>query len=268
MKINFPSMGIYTDVIKYLFENLDCEVILPPKTTIKTIQKGSEVSPKMQCIPFKWNIGNYIEVLEKNKDLTLVHYNSCGRCRFHTYYLTQTKILKNLGYKFDGIHSMRAKYLPRDLKKLTNCSYLKIIKTLNKTYKEMKEVEKKEFVFEGDIKIGVFGEIFTVLSSECNLNLFKKLKERNCYAHTNLLLSNFIKETLFRKKIFDREIRSKAKKLFPEKLGGHGFFSIESMLYYIKENYDGVVFVRPLSCMPEVTVEPFIKQYSLIKFIV
>ncbi len=262
MKISFPTMGIYTNIIKNMFENLGCEVILPPKTTIKTIQKGSEVSPKMQCVPFKWNIGNYIEVLENNKDLTLIQYNSCGRCRFHTYYLTQTKILKDLGYKFDGIHSIRSKYLPRDLKKLTNKSYLKIIKTLNKTYKEIKKAEKENFVFEGDIRIGVFGEIFTVLSPECNLNLFRKLKERNCYVHTNLLLSNFIKETLFRRKIFSKEIRMEAKELFPEELGGHGFFSIESILYYIKNNYDGVIFVRPLSCMPEVTVEPFIKSLS------
>ena len=613
MKISFPAMGIYTDVIKNMFENLGCEVILPPKTTIKTIQKGSEVSPKMQCVPFKWNIGNYIEVLERNKELTLVHYNSCGRCRFHTYYLTQTKILRNLGYEFDGIYSIRSKHLLRDLKRVTNASYLKIIKTINKTYKEIKEVEKENFVSEGDIRIGIFGEIFcysddteiltedgwiffkdlkeeeviqinpknlemnlikpkkycfdyngkmiylhskkmdllvtpnhrilledrehkkkslradelpsrffifksgrwkkgreinikkywksngkqrnhfglismnqeqyckfmgiwlaegsickwyskkekryrkwiyitqkdkkvrkkieellkeiginidynhyskanagsyrfinedlfsyleqfgkakdkfipreildtkkkylklflkwfgygdgetrfkinktikyknqrkttksiffysssqkliggiqeilfklnkqgnilkydcknyspkysiqlsqknytlirrkqnikkvdykgkvycvsvdygfivvrrngkacvcgnTILSPECNLNLFRKIKERNCYIHTNLLLSNFIKETLFRKKIFDKKIRAEAKELFPEELGGHGFFSIESMLYYIKNNYDGVVFVRPLSCMPEVTVEPFIKSLS------
>jgi len=260
-KINFPHLGtIYTPILKNFFENLGCEVILPPKSTIKTIQKGSEVSPKLMCVPFKWNTGNYIESLEKHKDLTLVQYHSCGSCKFHTYYLTQTTILKELGYKFKGIYPIRAKWILNDLNKITKANYFKIINSARKTLKEIKHAEKEHFKSEGDIKIGVCGEIFTILNSDCNLNLFRKLKERNCYVETKLLLSNFIKEAIFRKKTFNKEIRAKAKKLFPEKLGGHGFFSIESMLYFIKMNFDGVVFVRPLSCSSEIAVEPIINS--------
>jgi len=255
-------MNPYTPIFKSLFEWMDCEVILPPKPTIKTIQKGSEVSPKLMCVPFKWNLGNYIEVLEKNNNLTLVQYNSCGRCKFHTYYITQTAILKDLGYEFKGIYPIRANHLLIDFKKITKASYFKIIKSIIKTIKEIKEIEKEHFNSEGDIRIGIFGEIFTILSPECNLDLFRKLKERKCYAETKLLLSNFIKETLFRRKIFNREIRKQAKQLFPEELGGHGFFSIESMLHFNENNFDGVIFVRPLSCSSEIAVEPIIKSLS------
>ena len=180
VKISFPSFGVYTEIFKHLFENLGCEVVLPPKSTIKTIQKGGEVSPKMQCVPMKWNIGNYIEALEKNNDLTLIHYNSCGRCRLHTYYIVMTSILKDLGFKFDGIYTIRPNRLLQDFKKITKASYFKIISSIIKGFKEMKKVEEEHFKSKGDIRIGVIGEIFCILDDNCNLNLFRKLKERNC----------------------------------------------------------------------------------------
>ena len=34
------------------------------------------------------------------------------------------------------------------------------------------------------------------------------------------------------------------------------------MIYFIREKFDGVIFVRPLSCMSEVNVEPIIKSLN------
>ncbi len=263
VKISFPSFGIYNPCFKNLFEDLGCEVIPPPKATTKTIQKGSEAAPKFICAPLKWTLGSYIEILEKHKDITLVNYSNKGRCIQRAYYSIQTTILKELGYNFKGIYAIRPLSLVFDLKKITNASYPKIISAIRKGIRNMIKIEKQYFKSEGDIKVGVIGEIFTVLNNECNMDVIRKLKERKCYLEVKLLLSHFIKNALWREKRgFSRDIKRRAKKLFPEKIGGHGLFTIETMLYFIENKFDGVVFLRPMSCHPEIVVEPVLKSLS------
>ena len=66
IKISFPHIGNYYIPIGYLIKKLTKqEVIIPPKITRKTIDIGSKYSPDFVCVPFKYNLGNYIEALEK-----------------------------------------------------------------------------------------------------------------------------------------------------------------------------------------------------------
>ena len=63
-KITFPHIGNYYIPIKYLIKKTTlCEVIVPPKITKKTIELGSKYSPDYVCVPFKYNLGNLIEVM-------------------------------------------------------------------------------------------------------------------------------------------------------------------------------------------------------------
>ena len=62
--ISFPHLGNYYIVFNYFLSRaLKCKVIIPPKSTRKTIELGSKYSPDFVCVPFKYNLGNYIEAL-------------------------------------------------------------------------------------------------------------------------------------------------------------------------------------------------------------
>ena len=97
--VSFPHLGNYYIVFNYfLTKALKCNVIIPPGTTRKTIELGSKYSPDFVCVPFKYNLGNYIEALDMGAN-TLIQGG--GGCRYGYYGELQEKILKDLGYEFE-----------------------------------------------------------------------------------------------------------------------------------------------------------------------
>ena len=59
--ISFPHLGDYYIPISYLVKKItNTKVIIPPKITKKTITLGAKYSPDYVCVPFKYNLGNYI----------------------------------------------------------------------------------------------------------------------------------------------------------------------------------------------------------------
>lgn len=116
-KITFPNMGNYQIVFKALFENLGFEVISPPKTSKKSIEKGLEHSPEFVCFPFKVNVGNYIQSIEEKGANTIIMLDTQGECRFRYYGTLQQKILDDLGYNI-SFFSFNAKNVLGHLRKL------------------------------------------------------------------------------------------------------------------------------------------------------
>lgn len=102
IKISFPHIGNYYIPISYLIKKLTKEeVLIPPKITRKTIDIGSKYSPDFVCVPFKYNLGNYIEALELGANILL---QAGGGCRYGYYAELQEKILRDLGYKFEFVN--------------------------------------------------------------------------------------------------------------------------------------------------------------------
>lgn len=100
--ISFPHLGNYYIPIKYLVSNITkCKVLIPPPITKKTIDIGSKYSPDYVCVPFKYNLGNYIESLENGANILL---QAGGGCRYGYYAELQEQILTDLGYKFKFIN--------------------------------------------------------------------------------------------------------------------------------------------------------------------
>ena len=97
--ISFPHLGYYYVVFNYFISNVTkCKVLLPPISNRKTINLGAKYSPDFVCVPFKYNLGNYIEVLEKGANVLI---QGGGGCRYGTYAELQEKILRDLGYNFE-----------------------------------------------------------------------------------------------------------------------------------------------------------------------
>ncbi len=97
-RLSFPHMGNYQIPIVTLASMLGCEILVPPRMTQKTLELGVRHSPEFVCIPFKYNLGNYIEALDRGANL-LVQVG--GGCRFGFYGEVQEAILRDLGYEFE-----------------------------------------------------------------------------------------------------------------------------------------------------------------------
>ena len=100
--ITFPHMGNYYIPISYFIEKItNCKVLIPPPITKKTLDIGSANSPDYVCVPFKYNLGNYIEALESGANILL---QAGGGCRYGYYAELQEQILKDLNYNFEFIN--------------------------------------------------------------------------------------------------------------------------------------------------------------------
>jgi len=100
--ISFPHLGDYYIPIKYMIKKItNCDIIVPPKNNKKTIEKGSKHSPDDICMPFKYNLGNYIDALETGATILI---QAGGGCRYGYYAELQEQILRDLGYQFEFIN--------------------------------------------------------------------------------------------------------------------------------------------------------------------
>ncbi|HDP69235.1 MAG TPA: CoA protein activase [Actinobacteria bacterium] len=102
MKLTFPHMGTLDMVLSDLFSRLETDFIIPPKTSVKTVNLGTKHAPEFACFPLKVTIGNLIEGLEAGAD-AVVMVGGIGPCRFGFYAEVQNKILRDAGYDFEMI---------------------------------------------------------------------------------------------------------------------------------------------------------------------
>ena len=101
--VTLPHMGNYSVAFKALVEGCGFKMLTPPPITRKTMEYGSAHSPEFTCLPFKINIGNYIEAIE-NGAVVLLQAGRAGECRYGLYCEVQEQILKDLGYKFKMVN--------------------------------------------------------------------------------------------------------------------------------------------------------------------
>jgi predicted nucleotide-binding protein (sugar kinase/HSP70/actin superfamily) len=100
MKVTFPHMGMAWVPLKTLFEKGGVEVVVPPPCTQRTLTLGAKHSPEWVCMPFKVNLGNYIEALEMGAD-TILGVDGPGLCRLGYYSKIHESTLRDLGFQFE-----------------------------------------------------------------------------------------------------------------------------------------------------------------------
>ncbi len=98
--VGFPRMGTCAVPIKSLFEDIGVRVELGPSLSSRTISLGARYSPEFICTPFKYIVGNMIEMLDAGAD-TLVYMDGAELCRNSSYTQLMNDVLHDLGYKFN-----------------------------------------------------------------------------------------------------------------------------------------------------------------------
>lgn len=266
--ITFPRIGIYTNLLKEMLEDLGSTVILPPPITQKTIKLGVKYSSDFMCFPFKISLGNLIETLEitKKDNIKLTYlgigYTNIdeGTCRLHHYFEIQKRILEDANYDLNMILIER-KRIFKFLKQINpKNNYFILIKKFIETYKKAKELEHKHYSFDWNdkkkVRIGLVGEWYTCITEEINYDIFNKLKGMDVNVHMASCetLTGFLRHQLGREDLPKKYVTA-GKQYYGGVIQGHGKYSLWNMFFYKDKGFDGVFHFSPLSCMPESTVE-------------
>lgn len=120
------------------------------------------------------------------------------------------------------------------------------------------------------LKIGIIGEIYTIIEPFVNLDVEKKLGHLGAEVEKSLTPSNWAKHHIFSFPFGSEEEKSKweaAKPYLSTLVGGHGRETIGSAVQYAQAGYDGLVQIFPLTCMPEIVAESILptiqKDYDI-----
>lgn len=146
-------------------------------------------------------------------------------------------------------------------------------------YKEVlqliKDTKKKILSIEEDpareiIKIGIIGEIYTIIEPFVNLNIEKKLGSLGVEIEKSLKISRWLNEHLFLNPLgltSEKETREAAEPYLKTMIGGHARETIGYAVRYAKEGFDGVIQIYPLTCMPEIVAQSILptveKDYNI-----
>ena len=313
-KITFPHIGNYYIPISYLIKNITkCEVIIPPPITKKTLDLGSSNSPDYVCVPFKYNLGNFIESLDQGANIIL---QAGGGCRYGYYAELQEQILKDLGYQFQLINFIDNNYFSikkiyifaKSLNPKLNIftffyyilnTFLMIVfmdklgkyprenmgfevkrNSFIDTEKEYLSTLKKEkqspysiiknYIYykhkfkslpinkKNPLKIGIVGELYSIMEPYCNNNMERKLASFGIEVHRFTTLTYL----LFQKKRNIKRLLKKGKKYLKYHLGADATESVVLSLELAKQKYDGIIHIKSFGCTPEISAMPILERIS------
>jgi len=260
--IGLPRLGIYSPVFKGFFESLGCQVVQPSKVSQEIIKLGVMNSSDMICFPYKVTLGQEIWCLEHGAT-DLIMFSTHGRCRFKHYHQLQEQTLRNLGYQFKMRTFSGKNFLP-ELIRITGASPTNLIKAMLRVLSQVGEVEHKAYdgTRQHPLRIGIVGEIYTILEDSINFDIVRKLQKIGVHVDVSIKLSDFIRKEFKLDYFRKRAEKKEARQLLREPIGGHGFCSIYNTAWYGKHGFDGVIHLLPLSCMPESTIECLTDQLA------
>lgn len=115
------------------------------------------------------------------------------------------------------------------------------------------------------IKVGIVGEIYTVLEPFVNLNIEKQLGELGAEVYRNIYVTDWIRENLFPFFLRPNEHKKMlelARPFINRFIGGHGQESIAQIVNFSNRGFDGVIHLLPFTCMPEIVAKSAIPRVS------
>lgn len=114
-------------------------------------------------------------------------------------------------------------------------------------------------------KIGIIGDIFTILDSFSNMDLNRHLGELGVVPYPSVTISSWIREHLFLRPLgllFYNRVERAASPYLKHSVGGLGLEGIGHAVLYAREGFLGAIQVFPLTCMPETVAEGILQRVS------
>lgn len=179
--------------------------------------------------------------------------------------------------KMDEIDKILSFTKPREINKGQSAkiykSFLKEINNLHGTKELLKSINNlkenlNNIPLNNDInplKIGIIGEIYTVIEPYVNLYIEDKLGNLGVEADRSMTVSDWVKTNLFAKGLrlnAEKKIEKAAKPYLETKIGGHAMQCLGNAVLYSRQNFDGIIQLLPFSCMPEIVAKSILPQLS------
>ena len=199
--VSFPRLGNYVypiyNMLDRLVDHSMVDIMFPKSMSKNTIELGSNVSPDFVCLPFKYNMGNFIEVLENGANFLI---QAGGGCRYGYYAEVQEQILRDLGYDFTYVsllepEGINVKKLYEKVRLLNlNLSFAKFAKEVILAIKAIELLDKVETYIRDnymyEIKKGEFDKIHKdFIKNVSNISFIQDLikLKKNVYKRLKLV---------------------------------------------------------------------------------
>lgn len=113
------------------------------------------------------------------------------------------------------------------------------------------------------VKVGIIGEIYTIIEPFTNLNVEERLGDLGIEVHRSMTVKDWARNTIILP-ITGRKSYKLEKKLskpyMPTLIGGHTQQCIGHAVNYAKMGYSGLVQIYPMTCMPEIVSRAILPQ--------
>lgn len=226
--ISFPHLGnYYIPISIFLTRVTKLKVIPAPPITKKTIELGSKHSPDSVCIPFKYNLGNFIESLDNGANIL---FTAGGGCRYRYYAEVSETILRDLGYEFEfykisSRDKIRFMEIYKLFKKINNkLNIFSFIHNIIYTILFIWYMDKIDIIIRRNIGFEVEKNSYTLLQKK----MFKSFKD------TNSIIKLTVRYFKFKKR-FKKIKTSKPKNTLKVGIIGELYTSMEPFSNYFLE---------------------------------
>ncbi len=115
------------------------------------------------------------------------------------------------------------------------------------------------------VKIGLVGEIYTVLEPASNYDMIRILGRLNVEVANSIHISEWMNDHLFGgllKKSHHEQTVKCAQPYLNHCVGGHGLETVGSTVQFARNHFDGVIQIGPLTCMPEIVAQTILQRVS------
>lgn len=220
--------------------------------------------------------GHFLELFHKLLTIT--------NKRKHTYMdiIEAGKLAWEKAMLLDELDVLACKARPREaLTGQTDKCYRIAIEMIDRT-KEIsgiKQLRQEIKIMFDDIKtrvesnpprIGIIGEIYTVLEPYANLHIEKQLGEIGAEAYRSIYITDWLRHNLLPSSLKPREYKmllEMSKPYINCFIGGHGQETVAQVARLAREGFNGVIQLLPFTCMPEIVAKSVLpsasKKYSI-----
>ncbi|MEI7474204.1 MAG: CoA protein activase [bacterium] len=130
--VSFPRMGNAHIPVVAMFQTMGAKIQLSDPNNRETLSIGTRHSVETVCLPYKLNLGNYIQAIESGAN-TLIMFEAPGSCRLGNYAALADAKLKELGYDCEmvvfNLYKGKISEIIKKFSYATGCkSFIKAIK--------------------------------------------------------------------------------------------------------------------------------------------
>jgi len=113
------------------------------------------------------------------------------------------------------------------------------------------------------LRLGLVGEIYTILEPSCNYHIIEQLGRMNVEVKRSVYTSNWVNDHLLggmAKRTNRRQILASARPYLNYFVGGHGRETVGYAVEFARQRFDGIIQIGPLTCMPEIVAQSVLGQ--------